>query len=94
MPNRPTDPVLGSIAANVRRERERLGLTQEEFAEGAGFVPRFFQRIEAGEVDISISTLVRLAEALGVEAKSLLEPAAYASRRPGRPKKRTSRSES
>ena len=86
MAKRRAAQVLGFIAANVRRERLRLDETQESFAERAKFVTRFYQRIEAGEVDLSISTLVRLSDALGVEPSVLLQPAPAASRPPGRPR--------
>ncbi len=81
----PEQPFLDFIAANVRRRRERLGLTQEEFSEQAEFDIRFFRFIEQARKDISVSTLVRLANVLGCDPGALFRPARPAVRRPGRP---------
>lgn len=82
------DIVLEYVAANVRRLRERKGLRQEDLAELCGWDYRHIQRIEAGDVN-SITALVRLAEALGVQPQALLRPAKPVERRAGRPKKKT-----
>lgn len=79
---------LDFIAANVRRRRERKGVTQEELAERAGFDVRFFRFIEQGRKDISVSTLVRLANVLGCDPGALLRPTRPVPRPPGRPKKK------
>ncbi|MBX7096420.1 MAG: helix-turn-helix domain-containing protein [Myxococcaceae bacterium] len=74
--------------AQVRRHRLRVGLTQEKLAEQCDFVPRYIQRIEAGKVDMPISTVVRLADALGVPPVSLFRPATSPKRVLGRPIKK------
>lgn len=76
---------LEFLAANVRRRRVRLGLTQEALAEAAGIDSRFVRRVEAARVHMVLDTLFRLAEALAVRPGTLLRPAARISRRPGRP---------
>ena len=81
----PEQPFLDFIAANVRRRRERLGLTQEQFSERAGFDIRFFRFIEQARKDVSVSTLVRLSNVLGCDPGALFRPARPAVRRPGRP---------
>ncbi len=78
---------LLSIAANVRRRRLALGLTQEAFAERARIDSRFFRFVEQGVKDISISSLVRLAHGLNCRPADLLAPAEPLVRKPGRPKK-------
>lgn len=52
--------------AQVRRQRLRLGLTQEQLAEKCDYTPRYVQRIEAGVVDMPISTAVHLSDVLGI----------------------------
>ena len=89
MPGQPEQPLLAFIAANVRRRRERRGLTQENLSERAGFDIRFFRFIEQGRKDISVSTLARLANVLGCDPGALLRPTRPAVRLPGRPKRRT-----
>jgi hypothetical protein len=61
------------LAANVRRLREGAGLTLEEAAHRAGLHWRHWQKVEAGEVNLTLASLVRLAGALGVEAAGLFE---------------------
>jgi transcriptional regulator with XRE-family HTH domain len=78
---------LEYVAARVRRGREILGLTQEQFAERAGFDPRFFRYIERGTKSLTVTTLVRLGKALGVPPSELLQPTRPLKRKPGRPKK-------
>lgn len=80
------DIVIGYIAANVRRLRERKGLRQEDLAVLCGWDFRHIQRIEAGDVN-SISALVQVADALGVQPQTLLRPTKPVQRRAGRPKK-------
>ena len=80
------DPVVEHFAANVRRFREKRGLTQQRLAERLGADLRWIQRIEAGERDVSISSLSRIARALKVRPAYLLRKAQLRSRAPGRPK--------
>ena len=49
----------------VRRRREQLGLSQEEFADKAGVHRTYVSSIELGKVQVSIWVAQRLAEALG-----------------------------
>lgn len=75
--------------ANARRFRERLGLTQEATADAVRVSPRYYRDIELGLVNLTLETLARVADALGVPAHQLLRPARPLKRKPGRPKKRT-----
>jgi transcriptional regulator with XRE-family HTH domain len=63
---------LRAFGANVRRERNERGLTQERLAELAELNIRNLQRIEAGEITILITTAVRLHKALGCPWGKLL----------------------
>lgn len=55
---------LSKLGANVRRERIKRGLTQEALAELSSLHPRMVQKIEAGHVNILVTTALRLQEAL------------------------------
>ena len=55
----------------VRRRRERLGLSQEAFAERAGVHRTYVSAIERGKVQVSIGIAYQLARALGVSASAL-----------------------
>jgi transcriptional regulator with XRE-family HTH domain len=61
------------LAANVRRLREGARLTVEEVAHRAGLHSRHWQKVEAGEVNVTIGSLVRIGGALNVEAARLLD---------------------
>ena len=60
------------LAQNVRRRRELAKLTLEEAAHRAGMAWRHLQKVEAGEVNATLRTLVRLADALAVTPAELL----------------------
>jgi transcriptional regulator with XRE-family HTH domain len=64
--------VPGALGRNLRRARERAGLTQEEVAERSGVHATEVSRIEAGKRDPRISTMERLAEAVEVPPGDLL----------------------
>jgi transcriptional regulator with XRE-family HTH domain len=59
------------VGANIKRERKRLKLTQEEAAHKTGLHPVEFARAERGERDMRVSTVARLARGLGIEATAL-----------------------
>ena len=63
-PNQQQQRTLLQIGANIRRERRRKGLTQEELAELAGLHPRVLQKMEAAKSNILATTLVRIQTAL------------------------------
>lgn len=49
-----------------------LGLSQEEVAERIGIATRHYQKIEAGELNVTVATLCKVADALRTEAATLL----------------------
>jgi transcriptional regulator with XRE-family HTH domain len=55
---------LADFGASVRRERVARGLTQEKLAELAGLHIRSLQKIEAGEINLLLTTVIRLKGAL------------------------------
>lgn len=78
--------------ARIRRQRERLGLTQEQLAAKVGHgTVRALQRIEAGMTDMSITSMVRIADVLGIPPSSLLRPTKPLVRRAGRPARKRTR---
>lgn len=60
------------IAANVRKRRLRMGLSQEEFADLCGYHRTYIGSIERSERNITVSTLEAVAKHLGVEPADLL----------------------
>jgi transcriptional regulator with XRE-family HTH domain len=61
------------LAANLRRLRRKLGLSQEEFAERCGLHRTYVGAIERGERNVTLKTLQHVAETLGVPAVELLK---------------------
>ena len=70
--NRPKLPQLAAFGANVRRERVARGLTQEKLAELMDVNSRTVQKIEAGKLNILLTTILRLQKALGCSWDSLM----------------------
>jgi transcriptional regulator with XRE-family HTH domain len=60
------------IGNRIRALRESKGLLQKDLAKSAGLPIRTIGRIERGEVDVRLSTLTRIAKALGSSTKDLL----------------------
>jgi len=67
---------LAVIAASLRRERERAGLSLTELARRAGLAKSTLSQLEAGTGNPSVETLWALGVALGVPFSRLVEPAA------------------
>jgi transcriptional regulator with XRE-family HTH domain len=63
---------IKAFGTNVRRERTRKNLTQERLAEMADLYPRTVQKIEAGKLNILLTTMLRIQKALGCTWDSLL----------------------
>ena len=74
MPLSKTDWVdIKRLGGNVRRERNARNLTQEKLAELADLHLRSLQKIEAGEINLLVTTIFRLKRALKCSWEKLLE---------------------
>jgi transcriptional regulator with XRE-family HTH domain len=62
------------IGRNVKRLRQRKGLTQEQFAEVSGFSQQYISSLERGRRNPTVVTLYELATALGVSHMELIRP--------------------
>lgn len=60
------------IATNVRHLRKEQKLSVITAAESVGVHWRLWQKIEAGDANITLWTLVRVADALDVDPRELL----------------------
>ena len=70
--SRPTQDPLSVFGANLRRERLRRHLTQERLAELVDLNIRTVQKIEAGHVNILLTTVLRVQNALGCPWERLM----------------------
>ena len=60
------------LGMNLKRERERMGWTQEKFAEMIPMGDKNLSAIECGSKGISIQTLARMCKVLNVSSDTLL----------------------
>lgn len=60
------------LGANIRRERTAKGITQQCLAELVDLNIRTVQKIEAGEINILVTTVLRFKTALGCKWEALL----------------------
>ena len=63
---------LKLIGARIRELRKEQGLTQEDVADMAKLNPSYYGRIERGEINVTVDTLLKIADALKVDLTSLL----------------------
>jgi transcriptional regulator with XRE-family HTH domain len=63
---------ISILGANIRRERTARKITQESLAELSDLNIRTVQKIEAGEVNILITTACRIQKALGCPWERLM----------------------
>jgi transcriptional regulator with XRE-family HTH domain len=68
------EPPLAAIAAALREQRERAGLSLTELARRAGIAKSTLSQLESGSGNPSVETLWALAVALGVPFSQLVEP--------------------
>ena len=79
-PSPPSRLPLDWIAAALRRERTRVGLSLSELAKRAGIAKSTLSQLEAASGNPSMETIWALAVALGVPFSALVEPPAPAVR--------------
>lgn len=68
-----TGTILDIFAQNVQRRRKERGLSQEQLAALAGVHRTYVGMIERSEKNITLLNIEKIAKALNVEIKDLLE---------------------
>ena len=63
--------LLHALGINVKRQREKVGISQEKFAEMCGLHRTYISDLERFQRNISINNIERIANALGIEAYKL-----------------------
>lgn len=66
------DEQLRQIGERLRGLRDALDLTAQEVADTCGLTLDKYERVERGEVDITISNLMKIARKYGVSADALM----------------------
>lgn len=65
--------ILSTIAINIKKERQKQRLSQEELAEKANLHPNYIGLIERQQRNISILALEKIAKALNVSITEILK---------------------
>ena len=60
------------VGANIKREREKAGLTQDQLSELLGIGSKSLSAIERGVVGVSLPTLLRCCDIFHISANVLL----------------------
>jgi DNA-binding XRE family transcriptional regulator len=67
---------LCQVGDNIRQARKGKGLSQEEFADIAGFSRSYYNEIETGRRNISLLNLIKIMEALDADPNTVIGPVA------------------
>ena len=62
-----------TVGRNLRAYRMERGLSQEAFADQLGVHRTYMGGVERGERNLTLKSLEKMAEQIGVEARELLE---------------------
>lgn len=61
------------VGNKIRKIRKEKGITQEQLAYDCNFEKSTISRIEAGRANLTLKTMVKLSQSLGVEMKDLVD---------------------
>lgn len=61
------------FGSNLRKIREKKGLSQEQIAYEAGFSRSYYTEVETGKRNISLLNIIRIASLLQVELNELIK---------------------
>ncbi len=73
MPTPSEAKILRQFGANLRMEREKVGISQETLADTAHLDRTYVGSVERGERNVSLINIVKLARALGIQAGQLFK---------------------
>jgi len=76
-----------SVGLRIRELRQARGETQESFAGKLGMLSPNYARVEQGRANVTLGTLVRIANGLKVELAELFVAPTAKRAKPGRPRK-------
>ncbi|MBS7234038.1 helix-turn-helix transcriptional regulator [Flavobacterium psychroterrae] len=64
---------IANLGIHIRQLREKKGMSQQDLADDCGITQNQVGRIERAEIKTGIKTLIKIANALDVEPKDLLD---------------------
>jgi transcriptional regulator with XRE-family HTH domain len=62
-----------SMGEAIRVYRKRMKLSQEKLAEKADLSTTFISDLERGQVNVAVDSLLRIANALGVQVRDIIK---------------------
>lgn len=62
-----------NLGIHIRQLREKKGLSQQGLADDCGITKSQISRIEVASINTTVKTLVKIANALDIEPKELLD---------------------
>ena len=65
--------LLQLFGENLKKLREKKGLSQEQFAYEAGFSRSYYTEVETGKRNISLLNILRITSSLQVEVSDLIK---------------------
>lgn len=68
-------PALLALGDAIRKARLKQGLTQEDLALAADVDRGYLGRVERGDNNVAVLTLLKIAQALGVSIKDIMKEA-------------------
>jgi transcriptional regulator with XRE-family HTH domain len=66
------DDILRTVGNRLREARARAGLTQKQLGDRAGVKQSYIFELERGRTNITLNTLVKMADVLGMDVRDLL----------------------
>ncbi len=66
------DDICAVVGMNIRKQREKRNLSQEELADLSDLHRTYIGQVERGEKNLTLRSLERIANALKVSIKNLL----------------------
>ena len=63
--------ILSLVGGNIRKMRMSQKMSQNQLAFEAGITREFVNKLESGNYNVSVNTLEKMAEILGVEVRDL-----------------------
>ena len=72
MPSKPKPQHRRIVGEKIRSYRKRAELTQEQLAEKADLHHNFIGEVERGNMEMSLTSMLKIAKALGVRVRDLV----------------------
>ena len=67
------EQVLKNIGARIKEIRESKGISQQSLADACNFEKSNMSRIEAGRTNLTVRTLYKISQALGIKLSELVD---------------------